>query len=141
RWVASSILGALGEEFGHVAASYQAHGEVPRLNYEVGTAALIAWRSLAYMAAWNRVIPETISLTEEASTHPLWTKMVAGRWESFVQIRDRAEPGSAKMSTEAIAAIVCALADLLADWLSDLGFDWTEDQFRIHQWYFKAPYY
>lgn len=144
RWDGTEVTTALRSDLARVVADYQEHLDVGRLVYGVGTVALIAWRSLAYMAAWSRLVPDDDCVTADTLSHPLWQRMVARQWNRFVLCLETIPPGTTVMSRSEIDVAVVGLSEILNAWLLDLGFLWTEADdgnslFRIVEWDLLDP--
>lgn len=140
-WSPAEVLDALGREVGEAVASYQGHLDVGRLVFETGTACLIAWRALAYIAAVDIEDPNRSPVTADVREDPLWKRLAEDYWEEFRAVLQTVPPGREIMTQAEIAMAVETLAVLLGKWLDGLGFIWTDNEFRIQPWYFEDEYY
>lgn len=139
NWDPSAVLSAWSKGLGGDVARYQAHLDVARLAYDVGTTSLVAWRSLGYVAAWARLLPDNDLLTDAVAGDPLWVRMAARRWGKFIEALADVRPGTETMPREELDAVVAELAEVLGAWLGDVGFVWHEERFQIERWYFNDP--
>lgn len=136
-WSPLEVLAALSKELGEVTASYQEHLDVGKLAFEIGTACLIAWRAMAYIAAADIADPASSPLTAEVLADPMWQRMAAHSWADFRDVLANTQPGRAVMTQPEIAAKVEQLAEILGDWLASIGFVWIGESFKIQPWYFE----
>ena len=135
-WSPLDVLNALSRELGEVTASYQEHHDVEKLAFQVETACLIAWRAMAYIAATDVIDPEKSPVTFEVLSNPRWQRMAAHSWDKFREVLAGIQPGQAVLTQPEIAAKVEELAEILSNWLADLGFVWVGESFKIETWYF-----
>lgn len=141
-WDPLEVLDALSRALGAAAAAYQQHRDVEKLAFDVGSEATVAWRAFAYIAAFARHNPEQSTVTAAVRANPRWARMVAPSWSGFEETLRAVDPGTELMRPEDVSAAVERLAEVLAQWLGDLGFLWSPDgQYRIQEWYFEEPYF
>lgn len=136
-WSPTAILDALSLSLAAVVADYQAHLDVERLAFEVGEACVVAWKALAYVAAVDVHAPNRSPITPEVENDPLWRRLASESWPSFRAALQDSPSGLEVMSAAEIEAKVNHLARVLNDWLTDLGFTWTDERFLIKPWYFE----
>jgi hypothetical protein len=134
-------LDTLAEALGQAVADYQQHHEVRVMLEQVVDAASVSCKPMACMAALERLDPQQTPLTDDVRADSCWQRMAGPQWPAFRRLLERAGPGDEVMGAAAIEALVGELATLLLVWLSDLGFDWTEDRFMISNWYFEDEYF
>lgn len=139
RWDGVDVLTALRSDLARVVSDYQEHLVVDRLVHDVGTVSLVGWRTLAYMVAAGRVLPDTEQVPAVTLADPLWQRMAAGRWDAFVRALEMNASGTIRMERAQIDDAVACLAEVLGDWLLDLGFRWTDSQFLIVDWDLLDP--
>lgn len=140
-WSPVEVLDALGRDVGKAVASYQEHLDVERLAFETGTACLVGWRALAYIAAVDVADRDRSPVTSEVAEDPLWKRLAANYWDEFRAVLQAVPAGRDIMPQADIALAVETLAVLLGKWLDGLGFTWTDNEFRIQSWYFEDEYF
>lgn len=140
-WSPVEVLDALGRDVGRAVSSYQEHLDIERLVLATGNACLVAWRALAYIAAVDVADDDRSPVTSEVREDVLWKRLAADYWDEFRAVLQIVPPGRDIMTQADIALAVETLAVLFGKWLDGLGFIWTDDQFRIHPWYFEDEYF
>lgn len=144
RWDPLQILDDLSAGLGVAVAEYQFHLEVERLIFEVGASALIAWKSLAYQVAEERIMLGKHRSNVQATHDMRWAKLIGPHWDEFIDLLGAIEAGTAKTPPAELTSAASALAQLLDEWLLTLGFRWIDtpngsSHFAIEQWYFEEP--
>ena len=135
-WAPIDVLSALSRGIAVAVASYQEHLEVDRLAFELGSVCVVAWKAFAYMAAIDVHSPEKSPVASDVQHDPLWIRMGATSWPHFRAALASAPSGVEVMTEDAVATQVTNLAHTLAAWLIELGFTWTDTEFKIASWYF-----
>lgn len=144
RWDPLQILDDLSAGLGIAVAEYQFHLEVERLIFDVGASALVAWKSLAYQVAEERIMLGEHRSNVRATQDKRWAKLIGPHWDEFIDLLGSLGAGTAKTAPAELTSAASALAQLLDEWLLTLGFRWTDtpngsSHFAIEQWYFEEP--
>lgn len=137
-WFVQDIIDDVRANLDLAVAEYQVHRDVAQLVFEVTTGMLVAWRGLAYAAARAVVIPEEAGVTESVAADPVWQRAFEARWAPFVDVLGRASRGTDVMPDAVLSEVVDGVADLILGSMTDLGFQWDENQFLIDAGLFES---
>lgn len=144
NWNGLEIASALRADLSRVNALYQADREVLTLAHHVTTVALVAWKTLSFMAAAARVLPGHEPVPAETAADPVWRRVVEPHWDAFGSALARSAPATEAMTGVQLAEAMVAVAEVLGRWLDDLGFVFGQtpdgqEVFLITKWDLLDP--
>lgn len=129
-WDLDEIAQNLSNSVENVVLNYQDHRDVNKLVFDVGTQFLMAWKALAYVAAFEHGRPSA----EEPIPTPTsqeWLRMGAHSWEEFKAILAPVMSGTIEADSKLVDRTTQALLDIFDQWLRRVGFNWDEPMFKI----------
>ncbi|MBZ2198460.1 hypothetical protein [Occultella gossypii] len=115
---------------------YQSHLDVGRLAYDILQESHTVWKLLGYAAAEQ--LEARDGLPTVVAEDELWTAMIEPHWEEFTLLLARVPGGDERIPRAELESLASDLADLFADWLVTLGFEFTDHPegaaFYIRDW-------
>lgn len=108
--------------------TYQGHGDVDRLAYEVVQETHHLWKALAYVAAARRVMGSETGapFPDDVAESDLWRLMAEDHWDDLERLLSDIPPGGVRVDPSDLERWTNELADALDAWLTDFGFVWED---------------
>lgn len=143
-WNGLEIAKALRADLSRVNASYQQHLDVVVLAQQVGNVTSMAWKTMAFMVAAEAVLPGHPAVEVSTALDPLWQRVAGPHFPALRTALRTAAAGDQPMSPGPLTRSVVAVAEVLGDWLDDLGLvfgttDDGQDVFLIAKWDLLDP--
>lgn len=124
--LSAPIVQALQSDLVTVDRTYQRNRDLSALCFYVMQQAENFWKILAWIAAARRGQAAAGPLNVEVAARALWEQMGAERWARFENILTMMPSAHTRLDRPDMDRARAELADLLAEWLEDLGFEFRD---------------
>lgn len=130
-WDLDSIAEELSDSLLRTVISYQNHLNVARLVNEVGEVCLVAWKSMAFVLAYETETADRDAAPISDPVSLAWAETCSHSWADLKEILFGLPNGATPLPEAEIQSKTEQLTTLLDRWLTRIGFVWEDRCFTI----------